>query len=67
MPIWEGRGEASRTWVIKAALMMGVPFVVESSFLPDCRVVQQSMNGIFRVGVNVNDFVFLPGLELWPG
>jgi hypothetical protein len=47
--------------------MMGVPFVVESSFLPDCRVVQQSMNGIFRVGVNVNDFVFLPGLELWPG
>jgi hypothetical protein len=30
MPIWEGRNKASRTWVIKAALIMGVPFVVKS-------------------------------------
>jgi hypothetical protein len=30
MPIWERRREASRTWVIKAALMMGAPFVVKS-------------------------------------
>jgi hypothetical protein len=30
MPIWEGRCKASRTWVIKAALIMGAPFVVKS-------------------------------------
>jgi hypothetical protein len=28
MTIWEGRCEASRTWAIKAALIMGVPLVV---------------------------------------
>jgi hypothetical protein len=31
MPTREGRCKDSRTWVIKAALIMGVPFVVRNS------------------------------------
>jgi hypothetical protein len=40
MPTWEGRREASKTWAIKAALIMGVPLVVRNplSFLPDSGV-----------------------------
>jgi hypothetical protein len=30
MPTWEGRHEASKTWAIKAALIMGVPPVVRN-------------------------------------
>jgi hypothetical protein len=30
MPAWEGRCEASKTWDIKAALIMGVPLVVRN-------------------------------------
>jgi hypothetical protein len=32
MPTREGRREASGTWAIKAALIMGVPFVVRNPF-----------------------------------
>jgi hypothetical protein len=31
MSTQEGRREASKTWVIKAALIMGVPLVVRNS------------------------------------
>jgi hypothetical protein len=30
MPTWEGRCEASKTWAIKAALIMGVPLIVRN-------------------------------------
>jgi hypothetical protein len=30
MPTWGGRHEASKTWAIKAALIMGVPLVVKN-------------------------------------
>jgi hypothetical protein len=30
MPIREGRHEVSRTWAIKAALIMGIPLVVRN-------------------------------------
>jgi hypothetical protein len=30
MPTWEGRHEASKTWAIIAALIMGVPLVVRN-------------------------------------
>jgi hypothetical protein len=30
MPTWEERREASKTWSIKAALIMGVPLVVRN-------------------------------------
>jgi hypothetical protein len=32
MPTWEGRREASKTWAIKAASVMGVPLVVRNPF-----------------------------------
>jgi hypothetical protein len=32
MPTQEGRHEVSKTWAIKAALIMGVPLVVRNPF-----------------------------------
>jgi hypothetical protein len=30
MPTWKGSHEASKTWAVKAALIMGVPLVVRN-------------------------------------
>jgi hypothetical protein len=58
MPIWEGRHKASRTWVIKAALMMGIPFVVKSPLSFQMAEWDNKVKGIFTVIVNMNSFVF---------